>query len=103
MIWVNSFPARGVCAPGRKWECHLERYDDPMLEIDPELNRIALAEAAQKYPEVAGQAVGVVVKPLFQGFAWQLEWGGTAPTGQQAWEFQNTAIRAYKRLAGIPG
>ena len=72
-------------------------------EIDPELNRQALQEAEQRYPGFARQAVRVVAKPLFQGFAWQIEWSGTPPVGQDAWEFQNTAIRAYKRLAGIAG
>jgi hypothetical protein len=70
-------------------------------EIDPELNARALEEAAAKYPEFAGRAVRVVARPLFRGFAWQLEWDGTPPSGQEAWEFQNAAIRAYKRLAGI--
>jgi hypothetical protein len=72
-------------------------------EIDPELNRQALQEAEQRYPAFAGQAVRVVAKPLFQGFAWQVEWNGPPPAGQDAWEFQNTAIRAYQRLAGIAG
>jgi hypothetical protein len=71
------------------------------IKIDPELNRLALAEAAQEYPEFGEQALRVIARPLFKGFAWQLEWKGTPPSGQQAWEFQNTAIRAYKRLAGI--
>jgi hypothetical protein len=71
------------------------------IEIDPELNRLALAEAAKQYPEFAGQALRVMARPLFKGFAWQLEWKDTPPPGQQAWEFQNAAIRAYKRLAGI--
>lgn len=70
-------------------------------EIDPELNRLALEEADRQFPEFAGRALGVVARPLFRGFAWQLEWKDPAPTGQQAWEFQNTAVRAYKRLAGI--
>ena len=70
-------------------------------DIDPELNRRALEEAAQRYPEFAGRAAGVVAKPLFRGFAWQVEWNGPAPAGQDAWEFQNAAIRAYKRLAGV--
>ena len=80
-------------------------YDRRMqtIDIDPELNRRALAEAAEKYPEFAGRALRVVARPLFQGFAWQLEWDGTPPAGQPAWEFQNAAIRAYKRLAGIDG
>jgi len=70
-------------------------------DIDPELNRRALEEAAQRYPEFAGRAVSVVAKPLFRGFAWQVDWNGPAPAGQDAWEFQNAAIRAYKRLAGV--
>jgi hypothetical protein len=73
------------------------------IEIDPELNRCALAEAAQQYPEFAGLALRVIARPLLQGFAWQVEWKGVPPVGQQAWEFQNTAIRAYKRLAKIIG
>ena len=69
--------------------------------IDPELNRKALEEAAQKYPQFTGLARSVVARPLIQGFAWQVEWDGPAPGGQDAWEFQNAAVRAYKRLAGI--
>ena len=81
----------------------MTKYDGtmPSIEIDPELNRLALAEAAKQYPEFAGQALRVLARPLFKGFAWQLEWKGAPPHGQQAWEFQNTAIRTYKRLAGI--
>ncbi|MBM3810016.1 MAG: hypothetical protein FJW20_00100 [Acidimicrobiia bacterium] len=71
------------------------------LTIDPELNRLALEEAAGQFPEFAGKAAGVVARPLFRGYAWQLEWRGSPPEGQQAWEFQNAAVRAYKRLAGI--
>jgi hypothetical protein len=69
--------------------------------IDPQLNTRALEEAARQYPEFAGRAARVVARPLFRGFAWQLEWDGPAPSGQDAWEFQNAAIRAYKRLSGI--
>ncbi len=70
-------------------------------EIDPELNARALAEAAEKYPEFEGRALRVVARPLIRGFAWQVEWVDDPPSGQDAWEFQNAAIRAYKRLAGI--
>lgn len=71
------------------------------IEIDPELNRLALSAAAQQYPGFAEHALGVVARPLSRGFAWQLEWKGAPPPGQPAWEFQNAAIRAYKKLAGI--
>ena len=71
------------------------------IEINPEWNRMALEEAAAKYPEFSGRASTVVARPLLRGFAWQVEWIGTAPAGHDAWEFQNAAIRAYKRLAGL--
>jgi hypothetical protein len=71
------------------------------IEIDPELNRLALAEATRQYPEFAGHALHVIARPLLKGFAWQVEWKIAPPAGQQAWEFQNTAIRAYKRLSKI--
>ena len=57
-------------------------------EIDPELNRLALEEATQKFPQFAGLAVSVAARPLFQGYAWLVEWKGTPPQGQDAWEFQ---------------
>jgi len=90
---------RGAAVAGT----HSGRYDGHMqsIEIDPELNRLALAEAAQQYPEFAGHALRVIARPLSRGFAWQLEWKGAPPPGHQGWEFQNTAIRAYKRLAKI--
>ena len=69
------------------------------IEIDRGLNRLAIAEAAQLYPEFAEQASHLIARPLSQGFAWQLVWKGTPPAGQLAWEFQNAAIRAYKRLS----
>ena len=72
-----------------------------LIEINPEWNRMALDEAGQKYPEFAGRASSVVARPLLRGFAWQVEWHDTPPSGQDAWEFQNAAIRAYKRLAGL--
>ena len=70
-------------------------------EINPEWSAQALAEAARHYPEFTGLARRVIARPLFQGFAWQVEWDGPAPSGPDAWEFQNHAVRAYKRLAGI--
>jgi hypothetical protein len=63
------------------------------IEIDLELNRLALAEAAKLYPEFADQASHVIARPLAQGFAWQLVWKGASPGGKRAWEFQNAAIR----------
>jgi hypothetical protein len=92
---------QGICPT--RWRFHLGRYDGRMqlIEIDPELNRRALEEAAKLYPEFAEQALHVIARPLSKGFAWQMVWKGAPPPGQQAWEFQNAAIRAYKRLASI--
>ena len=73
----------------------------PPIEIDPEPNRAALAEAARQFPQFADQALTVVAQPLLRGIAWQVKWKGAAPGGREAWEFQNAAIRAYKRLAKI--
>ena len=73
------------------------------MEIDPEINERALAEAAERYPQFAGQALRVVARPLIRGYAWQIEWKGTPPSGQDAWEFQNAAVNAYKRLSGFTG
>ncbi|MGA2594783.1 MAG: hypothetical protein ABSH32_33205 [Bryobacteraceae bacterium] len=75
--------------------------DMKSIEIDPELTRLALAEAAQQYPDFTGHALRIIARPLLQGFAWQVEWKGAPPAGQEAWEFQNSAIRAYKRLSKI--
>ena len=72
------------------------------IAIDPELNRQAIQEAEQRFPQFAGRALRVIARPLFQGYAWQVEWDGTPPAGQDAWEFQNAATRAYRRLAGLP-
>jgi hypothetical protein len=106
ILWANANdvtclePLEGSAAVGASAR---GRYHGPMqsIEIAPELNRLALAEAAELYPEFAEQASHVMARPLSQGFAWQLVWKGAPPAGQEAWEFQNAAIRAYKRLAGI--
>jgi hypothetical protein len=39
----------------------------PPIEIDPELNRLALAEAAPQYPEFAEQALTVIARQLLRG------------------------------------
>jgi len=98
-VFVNPIPrGRNVGNFSTK-----DGYDDVMqpIDIDPELNRAALEEAVEQFPEFAGRALRVIARPLSRGFAWQLEWKEGPPPGQPAWEFQNVAVRAYKRLAGI--
>lgn len=104
-LWLGTL---GICAssllllPIAILSGHTDKTMHP-IEIDPELSDRALAEAGEKYPEFRGRALRVVARPLVSGFAWQVEWIGEAPSGQEAWEFQNTATRAYKRLAEIAG
>ncbi len=88
-------------APGTDGPSTRRRYHMQSIEIDPEVKRMALAEAAKLYPELADQASHVIARPLAQAFAWQPVWKGSPPPGQEAWEFQNAAIRAFKRLAGV--
>ena len=87
MYWPPNCETKGLSA-GRY---HIRMQS---IEINPELSRLALEEAARQYPEFAGRALRVIARPLSRGFAWQLEWNGTAPSEQAAWEFQNAAIRA---------
>jgi len=73
-----------------------------MTDLSQDFRSQLDAAARIAVPEiVAEQASHVIARPLSRGFAWQLVWKGVPPAGQQAWEFQNAAIRAYKRLASI--
>ena len=72
------------------------------LEIDPELESQALQEAFRKYPRFAEFHPKIVTRALFQGHALMLEYRDAPPRDDpDAWEFQNAAVKAYKRLSGI--
>ena len=61
-----------------------------------------LDEAIAKYPPFAEFGPMLVGRPLFQGVAYMLAWDRQPPQElANAWEFQNAAVKAYRRLAGV--
>lgn len=72
------------------------------IDLDPELSAAAIGEALARFPQFAPYEVRLIGRPLFQGTAYQLEWK-TAPPADlpDAWEFQNAAVKAYRRLASV--
>jgi hypothetical protein len=72
------------------------------MEIDSQLESRALREAFQKYPRFETNRPRIVARALFQGHALMLEYADPPLRDDpDAWEFQNAAVKAYKRLAGI--
>src|SRR6266478_1305820 len=92
---------RGAAVAG----IHSGRYDGRMqsIEIDPELNRHALAEAAQQYPEFAGHALRVIARPLSRGFAWQLEWQGAPPPEEASYGSRHFRAQSHAGVKSIFG
>jgi hypothetical protein len=72
------------------------------IELDPTFSAEAIREALVRFPQFAPYEVRLIGRPLFQGTAYQLEWI-TAPPAElpDAWEFQNAAVKAYRRLASV--
>ena len=71
------------------------------MEIDPELERQALAEAHKKYPGFEAYGPKLIARALFQGHALMLEYRDPPrPDNPDAWEFQNAVVKAYKRMGG---
>ena len=71
------------------------------MEIDPKLEQEALDEAFQRYPERRSFHPRLQWRALFQGGAFQMVYEVQPPREHpDAWEFQNAAVKAYKRLAG---
>ena len=72
------------------------------MDIDPELAHRAFEDAFQRYPRFRAFGPKLVARPLFQGYALMLEYSQQPPRDDpDAWEFQNAAVKGYKRLAGI--
>ena len=71
------------------------------MEIDPNLAGQALQAALEKYPQFASFGPRLIARPLFQGTAFMLEYERQPPPElADAWDFQNAAVKGYKRLAG---
>ena len=72
------------------------------MELNPTLTEQAMAEALARFPEFAGMGARLVARPLHQGVAYILEWDTKpGPEMTNAWEFQNAAVKAYRRLAAV--
>ena len=71
------------------------------MEIDPVLAQQAMEEGLAKYPSMAQFGAKLIWRALFQGGAFQLAYDSQPPRDHpDAWEFQNSVVKAYKRLAG---
>ena len=72
------------------------------MEIDPVLVQKAMEEGLAKYPSMAEFPAKLIWRALFQGGAFQLTYDSPPPREHpDAWEFQNSVVKAYKRLAGV--
>ncbi|MCC7235707.1 MAG: hypothetical protein IT163_10415 [Bryobacterales bacterium] len=72
------------------------------MELNPTLARQALDEALARFPEFAPFGARLVVRPLQRGSAYMLEYESRPPAElANAWEFQNVAVKTYRRLAGV--
>lgn len=72
------------------------------MELNPAFTEQAMREALARYPEFEGMGARIVARPLHQGVAYVLEYDTRpGPEMTNAWEFQNAAVKAYRRLAGV--
>ena len=72
-----------------------------LMEIEPELAIRALREALQKYPRFEAYGPKLIARTLFQGHALMLTYAVQPPRDDpDAWEFQNSVVKAYQNLAG---
>jgi hypothetical protein len=74
-----------------------------LMDIDPELALRAMREALQKYPGFEAYGPKLIAHTLFQGHALMLEYAVQPPRDDpDAWEFQNSVVKRYQSLAGVP-
>ena len=74
------------------------------MEIDPTFADQAIRAALEKYPQFASFGPHLVARALFQGTAFMLRYEQPPPSDLlDAWEFQNAAVKGYKKLAGLAG
>ena len=72
-----------------------------MGEIDADAAGKALGVALAAHPAFAEYAPRLVYVKVFRGETLQVQYGREdRPEGTAAWEFQNLAIKEYRRLAG---
>ena len=72
------------------------------MDVDESAASQAFEQARLQFPHFADHKARLVVRPLFKGFAFQLEWEDAAARKlPDAWEFQNAVVRAYRRITGV--
>jgi len=80
----------------------IERSMLVKMEIDPKLADQALRAALEKYPQFTAFGPRLVARALLQGAAFMLEYERQPPRDMAGvWDFQNAAVKGYKRLAGV--
>jgi len=73
-----------------------------IIDIGPTLEKQAFEEGFKKYPSMAEFPARLTWRPLAQGGAFFLQYEKQPPREHpDAWEFQNTVVKGYKRLAGL--
>ena len=71
--------------------------------MDAKLAGQALRAALEKYPQFEPFGPRLAVRLLFQGAAFLLEYERQPPRDMAgAWDFENAAVKGYKRLVGLP-
>lgn len=70
--------------------------------LDEAAAREALLEALEKYPQFTAFGPKLVARPVYQGVTYQLVYEAPPPSDADTWEFQNAAVRSYKRRIATP-
>ena len=72
------------------------------MQIEAALAAQALEAALQQFPAFAEFGPRIAYRELFQGGAFLVQYENDPPrTMPGAWDFQNAAVKGYKRLAGL--
>ena len=72
------------------------------MKIDATIAAKALEDALQQFPAFAEFGPRIAYRELFQGGAFLVQYENDPPRGLAgAWDFQNAAVKGYKRLAGL--
>ena len=72
------------------------------MQIDAALAAKALEDALQQFPAFTEFRPRIAYRELFQGGAYFVQYENDPPRDMQgSWDFQNAAVKGYKRLAGL--
>jgi len=72
------------------------------VQIDPALAAKAIEDALKQFPAFAEYGPRIAYRELFQGGAFLVQYESDPPRSLEgAWDFQNAAVKGYKRLSGL--